>query len=154
MALLPKPLFVYGTLRDPDILASLLDRALSPHQATEAYAAGFAAVHYPGRVYPALVPAPEGAAPGLILSDLTPGELAILDAFEGDEYRRDAIAVHTASGMIDAQVYLPVLPIPADAGPWTLHNWTLSHKPGLLEGERRTAAALRERLSAAQKPTA
>ena len=149
----PKPLFVYGTLRDPDVLGALLGRALSPHQAIEAHAPGFAAVHYPNRVYPALVPAPEGAAPGLILGDLTPDELAILDAFEGDEYRRNTIAVQTASGVVEADVYLPVLPIPADAQPWTLDNWTTLHKLGVLEGERRTAAALRERLSA-QKPTA
>ena len=144
-----KPLFVYGTLRDPDVLEALLGRTVS---ANEASAPGFRAVHYPQRVYPALIPAQGGNAPGLLLHKLTPIELAILDACEGDEYRRATIAVSTPSGMVDADVYLPVIAIPEDAEPWALDTWTLLHKRAVLDGERRTAAALRDRLSTAGKP--
>jgi gamma-glutamylcyclotransferase (GGCT)/AIG2-like uncharacterized protein YtfP len=149
-----KPLFVYGTLRDPDILDALLGRVLPPHQRIPAHAPGFEAVHYPQRVYPALILAPDGNAPGLVLFDLTPVELAILDAFEGNEYRRDTITVKTPSGSLDADVYLPVITVPPDAAPWTLDAWTRAHKPQVLGGEQRTAAALRERLTAAGKPDA
>ena len=144
-----KPLFVYGTLRDPDVLDALLGRTLP---AVEATAPGFRAVHYPQRVYPALIAAQGGNAPGLLLHQLTPIDLAILDAFEGDEYRRATIAVLTPSGMVDADVYLPIIAIPANAAPWTLEAWTRLHKRTVLDGERRSAAALRDRLSAAGKP--
>jgi gamma-glutamylcyclotransferase (GGCT)/AIG2-like uncharacterized protein YtfP len=152
MALTGKPLFVYGTLRDPDVLDALLGRTLPASERVDATAPGFHAVHYPQRVYPALIAAPGGNTPGLLLHNLTANELAILDAFEGDEYRRATITVLTPSGMVDADVYLPVIAIPADTAPWTLDNWTWLHKPSVLDGERRTAAALRDRLSA-RKPT-
>lgn len=152
MALTGKPLFVYGTLRDPDVLDALLGRTLAAHECVTAHAPGFQAVHYPHRVYPALIAASGGNAPGLLLHDLTAIELAILDAFEGDEYRRAIIPVLAPSGIVDADAYLPVITIPPDAAPWTLDNWTALHKLSVLDGERRTAQALRDRLSAARKP--
>ena len=148
-----KPLFVYGTLRDPDVLNALLGRTLPASDCIDATAPGFHAVHYPQRVYPALMAAPERNAPGLLLHGLSATELAILDAFEGDEYRRATITVLAPSSMVDADVYLPVAAIPVDAEPWTLDNWTRLHKLTVLDGERRTAQALRERLSAARKPS-
>ena len=143
-----KPLFVYGTLRDLDVLEALLGRVLPDRQRVDATARGFAAVHYPGQVYPALIANPGGAAPGLLLYGLTVIELGILDAFEGEEYRRDTIKAQDRSGTIKADVYLPVAAIDPNAAPWTLEQWTALHKSSVLAGERQTAAALRERLSA------
>jgi len=148
-----RPLFVYGTLRDPDVLGALLGRTLSPSQCVAATAPGFDAVYYPQRVYPALLASPDGNAPGLLLHDLTEVELAILDAFEGDEYRRDAIGILTACRATQADVYLPVISIAADAPRWTLEHWTRLHKASVLDGERRNAAALRDRLSERNEPS-
>ena len=55
------PLFVYGTLRDPDVLAAVLGHPHLLHQAAEAN--GYAALHYPGRSYPALVASPGQLGP-------------------------------------------------------------------------------------------
>ena len=143
-----KPLFAYGTLRDPDILSALLGRSLPAADSVAASAPGFRAVHFPQRVYPALLAAPDGQAQGLLLYGLAPAERALLDAFEGDEYRRGDLAVLTASGEVAAQAYFATMTIPADAEPWTLSDWTRLHKPAVLAGERQTATALRGRLSA------
>ena len=142
-----KPLFAYGTLRDPDILSALLGRPLSDDDRVAARATGFRSVHLPHRVYPALLPAPGAEAVGLLLYRLAPAELDLLDAFEGDEYRRRDITVLTAAGAIAALAYFATAPIPPDAAPWTLLDWTQLHKPTVLAGERQTAAALRERLT-------
>ena len=48
-------LFVYGTLRDPDVLGAVLGR---PATGLNAAAPGYAVVNYPGRVYPALLRRP------------------------------------------------------------------------------------------------
>ena len=57
-----RPLFVYGTLRDPDLLAAVLGRPLAACEILAAVAPGFRAAHYPNRIYPALIRAPGAAA--------------------------------------------------------------------------------------------
>jgi gamma-glutamylcyclotransferase (GGCT)/AIG2-like uncharacterized protein YtfP len=137
-------LFVYGTLRDPELLAGVLGRQT---RAVEAVAPGFAAVHYPGRIYPALVRRPGSAAPGLVLTDLTPFEWDLLDAFEGAEYRRDMIAVMIGQELHEAFAYLPAVAVKAQPD-WTLGGWQSAHKARVLVGEWAAAAELRARLIA------
>ena len=75
-------LFVYGTLRFPEVLDALLGRVpeLSP-----ARAEGWRAAALPGRVYPGLGAAP-GTADGLLVGGLGAAELALLHAYEDTEY--------------------------------------------------------------------
>lgn len=141
-----RPLFAYGTLRDPDILAAVLGRSIPDDVRLMARAPGYAAVHYPGRFYPALIENPTEAALGLVLDGLSTVEIAMLDAFEGDEYQRLPITVVTANGALLADTYLPALAIPTDAAPWTLKGWARDHKAQMLAGELGTAEQLRQRL--------
>ncbi|MFI9404397.1 gamma-glutamylcyclotransferase family protein [Nocardia sp. NPDC052316] len=76
-------LFVYGTLQFPEILEVLIGRVPQRQPAT---APGWRVATLTDRLYPGLVPAPNGLAHGTILSGLTPAEWEILDAFEDDEY--------------------------------------------------------------------
>lgn len=138
-------LFVYGTLRDPELLAAVLGR---PATGLNAAAPGFAVVRYPGRVYPALVRRPGGVAVGAVLTDLSAFEMDLLDAFEGGEYRREFLAVVIHEELHEAFAYLPVIAIPADAPAWTLREWQDEHKARVLAGERATAEELRAKLIA------
>jgi hypothetical protein len=141
-------LFVYGTLRDPDLLAGVLARPLNGDAMLAARAPGFAAVHYPNRPYPALVRLPGAAAEGLVLTDLTPFERDLLDVFEGEEYRPSLIPVMIGEELHEAFAYLPAIAIPSNADPWTLANWQIKHKPSVLSGERQTADQIRTKLIA------
>ncbi|MEQ1899568.1 MAG: gamma-glutamylcyclotransferase family protein [Devosia sp.] len=141
-------LFVYGTLRDPDLLAGVLARPLNARAMLAASAPGLRAVHYPGRAYPALVRAPGDAAIGLVLTDLTAFERDLLDAFEGEEYHRRPIPVMIGEELHEADAYLPAIAIGAGAEAWTLESWQAAHKPRVLKGERATADELRRRLIA------
>ena len=138
-------LFVYGTLRDPELLDAVLGR---PARSLAAAAPGFAAVHYPARLYPALVRRPGQAAAGLVLTDLTPFELDLLDAFEGEEYHRSIVPVVIDEELHEAFAYLPAATIPPDAPGWTLANWQARHKARVLAGERASADDLRAKLIA------
>jgi gamma-glutamylcyclotransferase (GGCT)/AIG2-like uncharacterized protein YtfP len=142
------PLFVYGTLRDPDLLAAILNRPLPADAALAAVAPGFAALHYPGRPYPALVRKPGGAAAGLALLGLSPFERDLLDRFEGAEYVRGVLAVLLGEELHEAEAYLPAVTVPATSPPWSLAGWQARHKPHVLAGEIATAQALRARLLA------
>ncbi len=141
-------LFVYGTLRDPDMLSAVLARPLNADSMPSAAAPGFVAVHYPGRSYPALVRRPGAAAPGLVLTDLTPFELDLLDAFEGEEYRRSVIPVMVGEELHEAFAYLPAREIAAHAPVWSFVAWQKTHKSGALEAERAIAEELRAKLIA------
>ena len=141
-------LFVYGTLRDPDLLAGVLNRPLNAAAMLTATAPGLAAVHYPRRIYPALVRAPGAAASGLVLTDLTPFEHDLLDAFEGPEYVRRLIPVMIDTELHQAFAYLPAIEVPADAAPWTLEAWQINHKPRVLGAERAGADEIRMKLIA------
>jgi gamma-glutamylcyclotransferase (GGCT)/AIG2-like uncharacterized protein YtfP len=141
-------LFVYGTLRDPDLLAGVLNRPLRADRMLAATAPGFAAVNYPGRLYPALVRVPGAAADGLVLTDLAAFEHDLLDAFEGNEYRRGVVPVMIGEELHEAAAYLPAIAVPADAPPWTLATWQQQHKPRVLGAERAGAEEIRRRLIA------
>lgn len=145
---MPGLLFVYGTLRDPDLLAGVLNRPLRADALLAAHAPGLAAVHYPNRIYPALVRVPGAAAPGLVLTDLTPFEHDLLDAFEGPEYRRGLVPVMIGEELHEAFAYLPAIEVLADAPPWTLEAWQMNHKRRVLVSERASAEEIRMKLIA------
>lgn len=130
-------LFVYGTLRDANLCRAVLGREVDPDAPVPARAPGFSAVHYHPHPYPALIPAPHAEAAGLLL-DLSEADLARLDAYEGDGYRREPISVCCATGPLDALAYFPTLPIPADALPWRLDEWQAWHKAAALAEFRRS----------------
>ena len=143
------PLFLYGTLRDPDILAAVLGRTVFNHNFVAATAPDCAAVYFPDRLYPALVQRPGSTAPGLLLTEATADDLAALDAFEGDEYWRGSLQVLTAMGPVAAEVYWPAITIAASALDWTLERWTHEHKRDVLS--RETELGLAARLGTARR---
>jgi hypothetical protein len=144
---MPDLLFVYGTLRDPDLLAGVLARP-APVARLPATAPGFRTVHYPGRIYPALVRAPGAIAEGLVLTDLSAFERDLLNAYEGEEYRPGSIPVMIDEELHEAFAYLPTIAVPVDAIPWTLAGWQQAHKPRVLAAEHAMADELRLKLIA------
>jgi len=141
-----RTLFVYGTLRDRDVLSRVLGRV--PGTTLEARAPDCRVVYYPGRSYPALVRGEPGvAAEGLLLTDLNAPDFEVLDAFEGDEYVRGPIEIIVNGALGTADVYWPVAAIAADAAGWSLADWTARHKAAFLATETQSVAELRQRLT-------
>jgi len=108
-------LFVYGTLLFPDVLQAVLGRV--PIM-TPASLPGWRAAALPGRVYPGLVPATDGSgrgAAGQVLTGLSAGEWAVLDAFEGDAYDRRELVLGD-----DRQVWTYVW---CDGAAVAAHDW-------------------------------
>jgi hypothetical protein len=141
-------LFVYGTLRDPDVLGAVLGRAFDRRAVMTAVAPGFRTVAYPGRSYPALLRAPGATAAGLLLLGLSRFELELLDAFEGTEYRRALLPVIVDAELHEVEAYLPSAAIPAVAPDWSLEDWQRRHKAAMLAAEAAEATERRTRLLA------
>ncbi|GLW66105.1 hypothetical protein Arub01_43490 [Actinomadura rubrobrunea] len=76
-------LFVYGTLRFPEVLRVLLGRVPEMRPAT---ATGWRVRALPGVVYPGMVAVPDGVAQGMLMTGLSEDERRLLDAYEDDLY--------------------------------------------------------------------
>ena len=87
-------LFVYGTLQDPQVQASVFGRvAQGQPDALDGYRRGEIAID--GAVYWIAVPDPGSAIDGQVI-EVTAGELAEIDRYEGVEYRRVRVRLCSA----------------------------------------------------------
>mgnify|MGYP000045648540 CR=1 FL=1 len=108
----PMRLFVYGTLRDPELVRRITGRTFPTEPAS---LPGWRLVS-PAQSrsgYPEIVPDPEGCVPGLLLHDLDPASLHRLDAYE-EGYVRRQVRVRTGSGLKEAEVYVPAYVLGGD----------------------------------------
>lgn len=108
------PLFVYGSLRDPAVRSRVLGR---PHLTMcPATLRGWARTTAPDFDYPLLVPADlDMRVEGELMLELGSADYARLDDYEDTDsglYVRQRVTVETASGPMDAWVYVqgPVAP--------------------------------------------
>lgn len=100
-------LFVYGTLRDDELVQRLVGRRLPRRPAVlEGYCRTLDA-----RVgYPVVHPLRGSSVDGNLLEGVDESALTILDAYEGKAYRRIVVQVETSDGRAEAYVYVPVHP--------------------------------------------
>ena len=133
------PLFVFGTLRDADVLALVLGRADAPVE--PARLAGHAARTVAGRDYPVLVPEPGASAEGALVHGLDATDRARLAWFEGEAYALAPCRVDADGGPIEAVLFAAATPLPT-AGPWRLDAWQDGTKTLFLERARLWMAEL------------
>jgi gamma-glutamylcyclotransferase (GGCT)/AIG2-like uncharacterized protein YtfP len=102
------PLFVYGSLRDPAVRASLLgeraDLTMQP-----AALPGYARLLVPGFGYPFIVPAADARIDGEMILGLHASDYAVLDEYEDvsdDLYARVQVQLQTPEGACSAWAYI------------------------------------------------
>lgn len=96
-------IFVYGTLRDRGVREAVLGHPVA--MTIAARKPDYAQRLVKGRSFPMLKPRAGSVAEGLILCDLSEDDIAALDAFEGETYRRRASSVVDDDGK-QRQVYI------------------------------------------------
>jgi hypothetical protein len=154
---------------EPRLLEGVLGHGLEGLSLVPATAPGYRTVHYPGRIYPALVPADGATAAGLAVAGLSAEDMEILDLFEGDEYIRQPLGIRVGeggenavvmtadtppkttlnvskSGFVAAVYYRPLAIVPADAPKWSFAEWRRRHGEAMIVSEGETAATLRRQL--------
>ncbi|MEM8872306.1 MAG: gamma-glutamylcyclotransferase [Pseudomonadota bacterium] len=128
------PIFVYGTLRDADVLATVLDGAearLRPQPATLSDYTVLCAVDGP---FPVLRTRTGARAEGMLLTPMDREIADRLDFFEGSyDYALETRQVETADGPVQARVYIPRADEPDTGAPWDLEVWRRTAKPVFLE---------------------
>lgn len=118
------PLFVYGTLRFPEVLIELIGRT---PQLDAAWVSGRRAAALPERVYPGLVAAVGAVTHGAVLSGLTAAEWRVLDAFEDDEYDLVPVFAHVGDRDLPAWTYLWKSEVAAQD--WSVEYFATEHLP-------------------------
>ncbi len=84
-------LFVYGTLIDPDVQRAVIGRKVELEaQAVRGYSKR--RIILDGKSYPILVPTSEAVTEGFVMR-LTTMELAQVDAYESEAYRRTRLTL-------------------------------------------------------------
>ncbi|MDR7428666.1 MAG: gamma-glutamylcyclotransferase family protein [Armatimonadota bacterium] len=104
--MVPKRLFVYGSLKNPELVRSLTGRTFPSRPArlpgwvlvpAERSASG----------YPEVEPHPGSWVEGLLLEGLDESALRALDAYE-EGYVRRRVQVQLDHGLVEAELYVPV----------------------------------------------
>ncbi|MGA2071480.1 MAG: gamma-glutamylcyclotransferase family protein, partial [Sedimentisphaerales bacterium] len=107
-------LFVYGSLRDPQIFESVCGMSFTRKSgkadahtllAEPVFLAGHKKVS-PDNVYFYAVESPGSKIEGFVIYDVPAGAMAEIDRYEGKRYERETVRVHTAHGLVSAQAYL------------------------------------------------
>lgn len=117
--------FVYGTLRDHGVLASVVG-----HNAIETKSGwidNFSARLAHGHHFPMLRPREGSRAEGMLLLNLTVADLDALDAFEGETYQRQRLTVFSDDGTYQADVYIDDGRY-QDGGEFILSEWEENHR--------------------------
>ncbi len=110
---MPRPLFLYGTLLDPAVLARFGGRR---RDAEPGWAIGQRRVAFRATAFPTLLPGP-GRVAGLVLRP-APAVLARLSAYEGPCYRLHPLRIVTRRGPLWARAWLVPRRMADPARPW------------------------------------
>lgn len=130
------PLFVYGTLRHLPLLELVLGRALPPDQCQPATVPDHLAYWVAGQAFPVLVQQSGAQAEGLLLTGLTPQDMARIGYYEGGfGYHLAPIAAHLPheTGTQGAQVWFPDDALWQIGAVWDLREWEVAWAPIVTE---------------------
>lgn len=113
--------FLYGTLRHLPLLETVLGRRPAVR---DAVLDGYAVHTVAGQPFPVIVRTPGAVAPGLLVTDLGPVDIARLDYYEqGFGYATRSVEVSLAGKAQAALVYFPGDDGHPAGGPWSLDVW-------------------------------
>ncbi len=91
------PVFAYGTLMFAEVVASVTGLAIAGRSAR---IEDFARFRVRGAVYPGIRPSVGDGVQGVLYPEVSARSLRLLDLFEGDLYRREALQVMARDGSI------------------------------------------------------
>jgi hypothetical protein len=121
------PLFLFGTLRDPDLFRVVFGRPQTALPCRPAHLPGHAAMRVAGGDFPVLVARPECRQPGLLVEGLAPAEIARAVFYESSGYRLAPVRLRVTAAAVTARAFLPTGRLPASSTRWRLAAWQRRH---------------------------
>lgn len=137
---------LYGTLLDPQVRALVFGEAWRD-AGRPAKLEGWGRYYVEGEKYPGIRREAGSVIDVRVLDEVPPEALAAADAFEGDEYRREALAVvftDAAGRRGTAMFYVPTPSVVLSAAAWRYDEaWQECYRDGFLMEARDAIAACR-----------
>lgn len=126
--------FFFGTLMDPDVLATVLDRPLAHEETVPAWLHDYRRVRAAAASYPLLVPAPGVVVGGVVFRPNDPRDDLRIRHFEGEEYAERWLSVQLVGGSRRAaRVFFGAEALQPTDELWDLAAWRGVHKAAFLE---------------------
>jgi hypothetical protein len=127
-------LFFYGTLMDPEVLATVLARPVGPAELVPATLPGWRRVRALNVSYPLLCAEPAATVDGLLFRRPSARDRARIGHFESQEYEPAAVTVlGPDGGAHPADVFLALdAAFETDGASWELATWAAEHKAAFL----------------------
>ncbi len=128
-----QPLFIYGSLMDPELLALVIGRATDGFRFEAASVHGFIRLRARNESFPILVPHAGGRVEGVLVFNLTAADVARLQfyeglGYEGSWYSLEVLPVECRGEVLSAQVYLPTAHLTADDAVWDFDAWAAAER--------------------------
>jgi len=102
---MPDQLFCYGTLCVPEIMRRVVGGRVAEPVACSIM--GYACYSLSGLEYPGIVPEKGERVTGVLYSGLSRAQLAKLDAYEGEQYRRQRVLIDVGQALaVQAWTYI------------------------------------------------
>ncbi|CAN5183957.1 hypothetical protein BH11PSE11_BH11PSE11_19410 [soil metagenome] len=105
---MPRNVFTYGSLMFPQVWERVVSGS---YRSAAATLAGHARLAIVGETYPGMIARDGGSTRGVVYFDVHERDVAVLDAFEGGDYRRVSVGLQLEDGELaaaDTYLYLPV----------------------------------------------
>lgn len=126
--------FFFGTLRDGEVLARVLDRSPAHGELLDARLSGVRSVRARNAPYPVIVPAPSSTVPGSLLPWPRPRDERRIRWFEEDDYveRWEPVSVDRTGRQQLARVFIAVASLGATTDEWDFEHWVAHEKEAYL----------------------
>ena len=111
--------FFYGSLMDPDVLASVIGHGVDPITLRPARIMGWRRVRVRNAWYPMLVRSSGAVVEGILAEGLSRADVMRLDAYEGGDYETRSLSVERADdGHERAQIFMTKSGVSASSETW------------------------------------
>ncbi|MDH3712374.1 MAG: gamma-glutamylcyclotransferase [Gammaproteobacteria bacterium] len=121
--------FFFGSLMDREVAELVLDRRIDPRALRSGILHGYECLVVAEESYPALAPRAGGKVAGVVIDQISAGELARMQFFESDEFEPVARDVELDSGeFVTAQTFLAREVLQYAGQLWDYAHWRLHEK--------------------------
>ncbi len=113
---MPPHIFTYGSLMFPQVWQRVVRGS---YRSAAASVTDYARFALEGETYPGMIAQAGSTVAGVVYFDVETRDIALLDAFEGVEYRRDALTAHLETGeLLAVDAYIFLSPALLSSLPW------------------------------------